>query len=334
MIKRAPITVFMAVYNGSRYLKQAIDSILSQTFSDFELLIINDGSTDDSADIIHSYLDPRIRFLQNDRNKGLVFTRNRGVLEAKGEFFAILDCDDIAFPNRLEIQYKFFCQNPDVALCSGRALYLDVNDRPIGESPRFTGDKNLLLLFGNILVNSAVMIRTKLIKSVGSYNANAPAEDYDLAVRIAEIHAIATINDIIVKYRIHDNNTSKSSEERLIQVEKNILRDIHSKLGFGSDERRVQLHHSFLSGKMQEFELEEYKSFLSDLAESEHVRTRCDLYQIQRVLFQKWFEVIIAKGGKKTLLLLFTSPFYNNSIFSFKYFRRALKKSVKELVFG
>jgi glycosyltransferase involved in cell wall biosynthesis len=334
MMDRPVITVFMAVYNGSRYLRQAIDSILSQTFSAFELLIIDDGSTDNSVDIVHSYADPRIRLLHNDGNKGLVFTRNRGALEADGEFLAILDCDDIAFPNRLEIQYNFFRENPEVALCSGRALYLDRNGRPIGQSPVFSGDKNLLLLFGNILVNSAVMIKTEVIKAVGSYNAHAPAEDYDLALRIAENHPIATIENILVKYRIHDNNTSMSSAERLMQVEKNILRNIHAKLGIKPDERRVLLHHSFICNRIHEFALKEYKDFLVDLSGNDHLNRRYDFFQIQKILFQKWFEVIMVLGGRKTFLLLFQSPFYHNSVLSFKQLRKAFKKSVKDLVFN
>ena len=96
------VTVFMAVYNGEKFINQAIESVLQQTFKDFELLIIDDGSTDNSQSIINSYTDKRIRVLKNEGNKGLAYTRNRGINEATGKYFATLDCDDVAYKNRLE----------------------------------------------------------------------------------------------------------------------------------------------------------------------------------------------------------------------------------------
>ena len=105
------LTVFMPVYNGEKYLKGAIESILKQTFRDFEFLIINNASTDRSVEIIESYKDPRIKLLHNDVNKGLVASRNRGFKESQTEFIALLDCDDIAHHQRLELQIKFLEKN-------------------------------------------------------------------------------------------------------------------------------------------------------------------------------------------------------------------------------
>jgi glycosyltransferase involved in cell wall biosynthesis len=332
MRNKPVITVFMAVYNGSRYLKQAIDSVLSQTFSDFELLIINDGSTDNSAEIIDGYSDSRIRVLHNDGNKGLVFTRSRGVLEASGEYFAILDCDDIAVSNRLEMQYDFFCKNPDVALCSGRALLIDENNNSLKESPIITGDKNVSLLFGNFLINSAVMIKTDVIKSVGSYRANAPAEDYDLGLRISENYQIATIDNILVKYRIHENNISLSNLDGLQQVEKNILSDFHSRLKIESNKKRVELHHSLISGKMNDFSIVEYNDFLVDLIKNVNLTNKYNTYELRKALFNKWVEVLLANGGKKIFLQMFRSQLYSHSVVSFKHVRRIFKKSVREFV--
>ena len=107
MSAKQKVTVLMAAYNGARYLKDAIDSILNQTFKDFEILIIDDGSTDQSAEIVQSYKDPRIRFLRNEQNMGIVVTRNRGIKEMRGEYLAILDCDDVSPPKRLEKEFNF-----------------------------------------------------------------------------------------------------------------------------------------------------------------------------------------------------------------------------------
>ncbi len=116
-VKFPLVTVSMVVFNGELHIREAIESILNQSFTDLELLIINDGSTDATLDIINQFKDPRIRLLSNDGNKGVAFTRNRSLQEARGVYFAILDSDDIAKPNRLEIQVNFMNAHPETAIC-------------------------------------------------------------------------------------------------------------------------------------------------------------------------------------------------------------------------
>ena len=111
------VTVLMPVYNGEKYLKEAITSILLQTFDDFEFLIINDGSSDASVDIIQSFRDPRIRLVHNDTNIGLIATLNKGLKLAHGKYVARMDQDDISLPRRLEKQTYFMDNNPDVGVC-------------------------------------------------------------------------------------------------------------------------------------------------------------------------------------------------------------------------
>lgn len=127
------ITVFMAAYNQADFIKQSIDSILTQSFSDFELIVVNDGSTDDTAIIVESFTDNRIRLVNNDGNKGLIYTRNRLLTLARGEYIAILDGDDIAQPDRLKLQYNFLSANPEIALCGGHATIIDENGDKTGD---------------------------------------------------------------------------------------------------------------------------------------------------------------------------------------------------------
>jgi glycosyltransferase involved in cell wall biosynthesis len=105
------ISILMPVYNGEKYLREAIDSILNQTFTDFEFLIVDDGSTDNSVEIINSYQNSRINLVKNDKNEGLVYTLNRGLSLAKGEYIARMDCDDISLPERLKKQIDFLDSN-------------------------------------------------------------------------------------------------------------------------------------------------------------------------------------------------------------------------------
>ena len=123
MNKQPAITVFMPVYNAEKYLKEAIDSILNQTFENFELLIIDDGSTDESVKIIETYTDERIRLIHNDGNKGLPYTRNRGLNLARGKYLAIMDADDVSVKNRLEIEYNIMEKRSNLAvISSGKEL--------------------------------------------------------------------------------------------------------------------------------------------------------------------------------------------------------------------
>src|ERR1017187_7276972 len=111
------ITVLMPVYNAAPFLREAIDSILNQTFKNFELLIINDGSTDNCEEIILTYKDPRIRYIKNETNIKLISTLNKGIKLSKGKYIVRMDADDISFPDRIEKQVNYMETNPAIALC-------------------------------------------------------------------------------------------------------------------------------------------------------------------------------------------------------------------------
>ena len=123
------VSVAMPAYNSEEYVKQAIDSVLAQTFSDFELIIVNDGSSDRSKEIILSYTDERIRYLENEKNLGIVKTRNRCIANAAGKYIAVLDNDDIALPFRLEEQVRFLEANSDYGVCGSFYRIIDSEDR-------------------------------------------------------------------------------------------------------------------------------------------------------------------------------------------------------------
>ena len=119
------ISVLMCVYNDEDWLKNSIDSIVNQTFTDFEFVIVNDGSTDNSLEIINSYSDDRIRIINNEENLGLPKSLNRGLNLCKSELIARMDADDISMNNRLEKQYKYLKKNKEIALIGGQAEYID-----------------------------------------------------------------------------------------------------------------------------------------------------------------------------------------------------------------
>lgn len=209
------ITVVMPVYNGEKYIREAIDSILNQTFSNFELLIIDDGSTDNSVKIIKTYKDKRINLIHNFKNMGLVFTRNRGLLESKTEYIALLDCDDIAHHARLEKQHSWLEKNTDFGLIGSWVELIDLN----GKSTKITWKEALkpeeipcFLLFKNCFTQSAIMIRKSALPKE-YYRNFAPAEDFDLWVRIAQKWKTWNLPEILTKYRKHQDGISARQKE-------------------------------------------------------------------------------------------------------------------------
>src|SRR5690606_8180243 len=205
------ITVFMAAYNAADYIAASIESVLKQTYDHFELLIVDDGSTDNTVEIIQRFHDPRIRLIQNDGNKGQPYTRNLALTEAKGEFLAVLDSDDIAFPNRLEIQLQHFLDRPQLAVLGGQVYVIDKYGQRTGqEMIPICGSKQLhsALLLHNSFVHPTVMMRMSAFKDIGGYPNHLVAQDYALFSRIALKYEVDNIPEYLGEYRMHDNNIS------------------------------------------------------------------------------------------------------------------------------
>lgn len=197
----------MAVYNGECYLQESIDSILTQTFDDFEFLIINDGSRDSTREIICSYDDPRIRLIENEQNIGLTRSLNKGLQLAKGEFIARQDADDISEPERLAKQVAFLETYPEVALVGSWYKKIDAQGSLIGERklPCDCTQIRWDILFYCPFVHSAVMFRKQTFaEQIGLYNeAFLYSQDYDLWWRIARRLQVANINEYLMKLRIN-----------------------------------------------------------------------------------------------------------------------------------
>lgn len=229
------VTVLMPVYNGERHLRAAIDSVLAQSHADFEFLIMNDGSTDASLDIIRSYADPRIRLVHNRQNQGLARTLNDGLALAGGEIIARQDQDDIAHPQRLERQLIFLGGQPDVALLGTWAWVIDQEGRYRGlcvanQDGRYRGlvdppcDNESIrweLLFDNCFIHSSVMFRKKVIcDALGGYDATLPfCHDYDLWSRVALRHRVANLPQRLMGYRMHPGSMTADKRQNTVTEE-------------------------------------------------------------------------------------------------------------------
>jgi glycosyltransferase involved in cell wall biosynthesis len=228
-------TVLMSVYNSEEFLKEAIDSILNQTYRDFEFLIINDGSNDSSEDILLSYGDCRIRLISNERNIGLAKSLNKGLKLAKGKYIARIDSDDIALPERLKKQVSFLNAHPEVGIVGTACILIDNHNRVLGINRFPINDLQIrwVSLLTNPFAHPTVVIRRdSLIKNGLSYLESFHAsQDYDLWVRLLKFTRGANLNEPLIRYRVHDNNiTNRFRETQLKNHDETAFRSIKDQL--------------------------------------------------------------------------------------------------------
>ena len=221
------VSVVMPVFNGEKYVAEAVESILTQTFTDFEFIIVDDGSRDQSAEIIRDYerQDDRICFLQLEENGGHAAARNRGIAAARGDYIATMDCDDISLPKRLEKQAAFMDRCPRIGLLGAQARYVDKDKKllTVTDLPRRHALISIRLFFSAYLVHSATMIRRSLLDVVGGYDENYyNAPDLELYTRLLSVAKarFANLPEILSVYRVHEQSIRHNldSAGRLRQV--------------------------------------------------------------------------------------------------------------------
>jgi glycosyltransferase involved in cell wall biosynthesis len=221
------VTVLMAVYNGMPYLPAAMDSILNQTFSDFEFLIVNDCSTDETRNIILSYDDSRIRLLDNSENIRQTKSLNRGLASTRTEFVARMDADDISHPTRLEKQAAYLKSHPEVAVAGTFLRYIDVEGRVTGSQTHPDYDEAIrwMQLFYCPITNGSAMFRKSVIwdRLKGYDETVSVSQDWELWSRVPRECKLANVPDPLLDVRLHPEQYSKSAEGR--QEEKQINRD-------------------------------------------------------------------------------------------------------------
>jgi glycosyltransferase involved in cell wall biosynthesis len=210
--KNPPVCVVMPVYNRSKYIRQSIESVLQQTFSDFEFLIINDGSTDGSLEIIKSFNDPRIKIVDQE-NKGLISTLNIGIALSNTKYIARADPDDIwSDRNKLAKQMEYLSKNPDYVLLGTWAKVVDENDKEIS---RLTQPENDLKIRSRMLtrccfIHSSVVFSKEAYSKANGYSEQEKyAEDYGLWLRMGRFGKFANIPEYLVTYRVHQEGVSQ-----------------------------------------------------------------------------------------------------------------------------
>lgn len=220
VISKTPtVTVLMTVYNGLPYLTEAVESILNQTYDNFEFVIIDDASTDGSLDYLLSCTDPRIRVIRNNRNLGQIPSLNRGLTESHGAYVARMDQDDVSLPGRLSAQVRFLNERPDVAVVGSWAYRINGVGKRTGDwcpSMEDRGEFLGSLLIGRcLLLHPSVMFRKYLIAGIGGYDPSyAPAEDYELWTRVARRGQSAwVLQQPLLLFRVHEGAQTVTRSE-------------------------------------------------------------------------------------------------------------------------
>lgn len=254
------ISIILPAYNSMQYIGQTIDSLLTQTFTNFELIIINDGSTDDTQAIISSYNDPRIRHINNKANSGLIFTLNKGIELANGKYIARMDADDIALSPRLELQYNWLEKHPKTSVVGSLISFIDLENQLTGSWKLDKQNINYKAIFNtmpreNCLAHPTVMFRADVIKKYKYAWYQQHIEDYDLWLRmLSDGIIIEKVPELLLQYRVHSQSVTKTK----LQSSNPFFKQFHCKRKF--------LYHQLRNNKTGLFELKVFVFMLANLA--------------------------------------------------------------------
>lgn len=311
------ISVLMPVYNAQKYLGEAIDSIINQSYKNWELILINDGSDDGSEAIIKSYEDTRIKYLKNDFNIGLINTLNKGLEFCSGKYIARMDADDIALKDRLAHQYKFLESNPAYGMCGGDALVIDNNGKETGRIKNVYSN-NLLkinLLFSVPFVHPCMMVRREVFERFKYDMEFKHVEDYDLWCRIASEWKVANLPHNLLKYRWHNTNVSVLNETYQAELKNFIIRRELKQIGLEPSEDELYYHtitfQLYSKGSKLNVSVENMegiKSWFSKLIRRNREVKVYDMSAFVSFLWSRW--IVLCLSQKKYVQALFP-PFFS-----------------------
>ena len=317
------VSVTVPVFNAGKYLRETIESVLNQTYKNFELILVNDASTDNSKELISSYSDPRIFYYENAVNMGIVKTRNNCIMYAKGKYIAILDNDDISLPIRLEKEVEFLESNPEYGLCGS---FYDVIDS-IGnfnvriEVPCSFSDINTYLIFNNCFCHSSVMVRRDIMTENKFAESYELMEDYDLVYRLIGKTKLANLPVYTTRYRVHGKNQSTKKADEMLSLRKRMDARILNDLKIPYTENELTLHSNFVNSTYTYFksnaELEQLEKWLLSLYAILDEKKKYNSEIIARIFIKRWI-LLFYLTKRFSYRILYSRLFWN---FKYRYIK-------------
>ncbi len=316
------ISVILPVYNQAPFVQEAIESILNQTFKDFEVIVINDCSKDESLNAINSIRDPRIKVFSNKENLGISYCLNFGISVAQASIIARMDGDDICHSDRFFLQYEYLSKNPKVAAvgCWMKLFKNDENFISVHKYPSDIEEVKTNLIFENSIPHPGVMFRKSIIDSLGGYtNKYQYAEDWELWMKLSRDYDLTNIPYVLLYYRVHNHSVSKIHTTYQSQSKLRLIKDNLQFLGFNNLEglcfleenfnykNLSLLHKTFLNLKEQNNLLRQYKNIyfaktLQRRLESYILRSNEKL--LRCILFFLRFKIFSTNSYLKDLLFI------------------------------
>jgi glycosyltransferase involved in cell wall biosynthesis len=297
MLSMVEVTVLLPVYNGEQYLHETMQSILGQTYTGFEFLIVDDGSTDTTPAIISSYDDPRIRLLVNHTRLKLSGALNRGIDEARGRFIARMDADDIAMPGRLQKQVEYLCAYPEIGICGTAIEVFGSSKRRTDVYPMTREDIRSYALFDCPFCHPTVMIRKELfnnhqLRYDGSFY---PTEDFELWTRAVELFPAANLADVLLRYRVHEKSMTGADWVDMDRQAARVTEPLLKRLGVRFTQEQLRFHRDIGRGRsvrLQDFaELDRAEAWLLELIERNRFERCYEETAFRTVVGTVWYRL-------------------------------------------
>lgn len=289
------VSVVIPVFNGERFLRESIISVLNQTFSDFEIIVVNDGCTDGSPEIFRSFPDPRLRMVSHPQNLGLAEARNTGIRSSRGVYIALLDADDIAEPTRLAEQVNAMEQDPKLVYLGAFALRFQDGTpmaTKVWKTETVDMELRILLMFRNRFNASSIMFRRAIVPP--ELFANIPmAEDYRFAVAMSKLGEIGNIPKPLVRYRQHATSLTVSKQTLMTDHVAEILRQQLEEFGMSPSKRELLIHQHIgrLLLRSSISLLDECDNWLRKLIHSNELTHRFESNAFRTIVSREWFEL-------------------------------------------
>ncbi len=291
--ERGFISVLMPVYNGELHLREAIESVLAQTYTKFEFIIINDGSLDGTADIINSFNDSRIIKVANQSNLGLIESLNNGLKLAKGKYIARMDADDIAMPERFEEQLNMFENSPNAVVVGTDYFVMIGNKLNLSINEDDSDYLKTMLLFATCFCHPTVMVKNIFPEKKIAYDGDfIHAEDYKLWTDLVFHGDFRHINKPLLKYRSHKSQTSVFHNKKQLQISSRIRKEYLESLGFKITDEQFKTHNTignneFIKSKEQ---LKKVEEWLSSLIEQNKEGKRFNEISFNKAIHKFWID--------------------------------------------